>query len=44
MSVTIELRKSEMTEDEAEAISKVIKSDWWKKNGSRIKKMIDENE
>jgi hypothetical protein len=33
------LRKSEMTEDEAEEISEEIKSGWWKKNGSRIKKM-----
>ena len=38
------LRKSEMTEEEAEAISEEIKSDWWEKNGDRIKKMIDENE
>lgn len=38
------LRKSEMTEDEAEAISEEIKSDWWEKNGSRIREMIDENE
>lgn len=38
------LRKSEMTEDEAEEISEEIKSDWWKTNGSRIKKMIGENE
>jgi hypothetical protein len=38
------LRKSKMSEDKAEMISEEIKSDWWKKNGSRIKKMIDENE
>ncbi len=33
-----------MTETEAEAISEEIKSDWWEKNGERIKKMIDEND
>ena len=38
------LRKSEMTEEEAEALSEEIKSDWWEKNDSRIKKMISENE
>lgn len=36
--------KSEMTFEEAEKISEEIKSDWWKKNKSRIKKMISENE
>ena len=38
------LQNSEMTEDEAGKISEKIKSDWWKNNGSRIKKMIGENE
>ncbi|MDQ3635008.1 MAG: hypothetical protein M3405_10955 [Acidobacteriota bacterium] len=35
------LRKSEITEDEAEVISEEIKSDWWEKNGSRIKKLVN---
>ena len=38
------VRKSEMTADQAEDISETIKSDWWKKNKSRIEKMISENE
>ena len=38
------LRKSDLTEDEAEKISEEIKSDWWEKSGSRIKEMIGENE
>ena len=33
------LRRSEMTETEAESISEEIKSNWWKKNSSRIKKL-----
>ncbi len=35
----IVLRKSELTEDEAEELSEEIKSTWWNKNSSRIKKM-----
>lgn len=38
------IRNSEMTETQAEEISEEIKSAWWKKNKSRIKKMISENE
>lgn len=38
------VRKSEMTGEQAEEISEDIKSAWWKKNGTRIKKMIAENE
>ena len=38
------VRNSEMTEVQAEEISEEIKSDWWKKNKSRIKKLISENE
>ncbi len=37
------VRKSEMTETQAEEISEEIKSAWWKKNKSRIKKMLSEN-
>ena len=37
------VRKSEMTEMQAEEISEEIKSAWWKKNKSRIEKMISEN-
>ena len=32
-----------MTEMQAEEISEEIKSAWWKKNKSRIEKMISEN-
>jgi hypothetical protein len=38
------VRKSEMAESEAEEISEEIKSAWWKKNKTRIKKMIAEND
>lgn len=38
------LRKSEITEEGAEEISEQIKSDWWNENGSKIKKLIGENE
>jgi len=38
------VRKSQMTAGQAEEISEDIKSAWWKKNKSRIKKMIAENE
>lgn len=38
------VRNSQMTADQAEEISEEIKSAWWKKNESRIKKMISENE
>ncbi len=38
------VRDSQMTADQAEEISEEIKSAWWKKNKSRIKKMISENE
>ena len=38
------VRNSEMTAEQAEEISEEIKSAWWKKNKSRIKKMISENE
>ncbi|MGI9056407.1 MAG: hypothetical protein ACR2F2_11460 [Pyrinomonadaceae bacterium] len=38
------VRKSEMTGERAEEISEDIKSAWWKKNKSRIQKMIAENE
>jgi hypothetical protein len=37
-------RKSEMTAEQAEEISEEIKAVWWKKNKSRIEKMISENE
>lgn len=35
---------SELTAEQAEDISENIKSVWWKKNKSRIEKMISENE
>ena len=38
------VRKSEMSAEQAEEISEEIKLSWWKKNGSRIKKLITENE
>ena len=38
------IRNSEMTEMQAEEISEEIKSVWWKKNKSRIEKMISEDE
>ncbi len=38
------VRSSKMTAEQAEAISEEIKSAWWNKNKSRIKKMISENE
>ena len=38
------VRNSEMTAANAEKISEEIKSAWWKKNKSRIEKMISENE
>lgn len=38
------VRRSEMTAEQAEEISEEIKSDWWNKNGSRIKKLVAENE
>ncbi|MBA4183234.1 MAG: hypothetical protein H0X49_04390 [Acidobacteria bacterium] len=38
------VRNSEMTAEQAEEISEEIKSAWWKKNKSRVKKMISENE
>ena len=38
------VRHSELTEAQTEEISEEIKSDWWKKNKSRIEKMISENE
>lgn len=38
------VRQSEITEAEAFEISEEIKSDWWKKNKSRIEEMISENE
>ena len=37
------VRKSEMTDEQAEEISEEIKSSWWKRNGSRIKKSVAEN-
>lgn len=37
-------RRSKLTEAEAVKISEEIKADWWKKNKSRIEKMIAENE
>ncbi len=37
-------RRSKMTEAEAIKISEEIKADWWKKNKSRIEKMIAKNE
>lgn len=38
------LRDSKMNVEQAEEISEDIKSAWWKKNKSRIKKMISEND
>ena len=38
------VRNSQMTETAAAEISEEIKADWWKKNKSRIKKTIAENE
>lgn len=38
------VRNSKMTVGQAEEISEEIKTAWWKKNKSRIKKMISENE
>jgi hypothetical protein len=38
------VRNSKMTAEQAEEISEDIKSTWWKKNKSHIKKMISENE
>ncbi len=38
------IRKSKMTESQAEEISESIKSGWWEENGARIKKMIGEND
>lgn len=38
------VRNSKMTAEQAEEISEDIKSAWWKKNKSHIKKMISENE
>lgn len=38
------VRKSAMTAEQAEEISEEIKAVWWKKNKSRIEKMISENE
>lgn len=38
------VRKSEMKKAQAESISEEIKSAWWKKNKTRVKKMIAENE
>ena len=38
------VRKSEMSDAQTEEISEEIKSGWWKKNGSRIKKLVAENE
>ena len=37
------VRNSQMTEIEAEEIAEEIKSSWWKKNKSRLEKMISEN-
>ncbi len=38
------VRSSQMSVEQAEEISEEIKSVWWKKNKSRIKKMISDNE
>ncbi len=38
------VRRSKMTAEQAEEISEEIKSDWWNKHGSRIKKLVAENE
>lgn len=38
------VRNSEMTAAQAAEISEEIKANWWKKNGSRIKKSVAENE
>ena len=38
------VRHSQMSGEEAEEISEKIKSDWWRKNKSRVEKMISENE
>lgn len=38
------VRNSRMTAEQAEEISEDMKSAWWKKNKSRIEKMISENE
>ena len=38
------VRNSQMSEVQAEEIAEEIKATWWKKNKSRIEKMISENE
>ncbi len=38
------VRKSEMNAVQAEEISEEVKAAWWKRNKSRIEKMIVENE
>jgi hypothetical protein len=38
------LRNSKLSESQADEISEEIKSSWWKKNKSRIEKMIAEDE
>lgn len=38
------IRSSELTAEQAEEIAEEIKYDWWKKNKSRITKMISEDE
>ncbi len=38
------VRESEMNAEQAAEISEEIKSAWWKKNKSRIAKIISENE
>ena len=36
--------RSELTQDEADEIARNINTAWWKSNGPRIEKLIDENE
>ena len=43
VKVALIARKSEMTTEEAEAISEEIKASWWGENKDRILKMIKEN-
>lgn len=38
------VRNSRLTVETAEEISEAIKSAWWKKNKSRITKIVSENE
>lgn len=44
LKAEIILRKSELSDSDSELIAEDIKSEWWKNNEHRIKKLMSDNE